>query len=47
MIYRVKVFCLGMMSTPREFDTEEAAEAYAADMRRIPGMVPLIEAVEK
>lgn len=46
MKYQVKVWCLGMFSEPREFATEAEAEAYAAEMRRIPGMVPIIEEIE-
>jgi hypothetical protein len=42
-MYQVKVFCLGMLSEAHEFDTEAEAEKFAADMRRIPGMLPIIE----
>lgn len=47
MKYVVRVLCLGMLSQPKEFDTQAEAEQYAADMRRIPGMIPLVEAVER
>jgi hypothetical protein len=43
--YAVRVMCLGMMSQPREFDTEAEADQYAAETRRIPGMVPIVEEV--
>lgn len=43
MKYVVRVLCLGMLSQPKEFETAEEADAYAAEMRRIPGMVPLVE----
>lgn len=41
--HAVRVLCLGLLSQPEEFETLEEAEQYAAEMRRIPGMVPLIE----
>lgn len=43
MTYIVRVLCLGMLSQPKEFETEAEADAYAAEMRQIPGMVPLVE----
>ncbi|MEW2498396.1 hypothetical protein AB0942_33420 [Streptomyces nodosus] len=46
MKYVVRVLCLGMLSQPKEFDSEAEADAYAAEMRRIPGMVPLVEEAE-
>lgn len=46
MKYIVRVLCLGMLSQPKEFDSEEEADAFAAEMRRIPGMVPLVEPEE-
>jgi hypothetical protein len=45
--YVVRVLCLGMLSQPKEFDTEEEAEQYAKETRRIPGMVPLVEEAER
>lgn len=42
-MFQVKVLCLGMMSEAHKFETEVEAEAFAAEMRRIPGMIPLIE----
>lgn len=42
-MFQVKVLCLGMLSEPHEFETEAEAEAFAAEMRRIPGMVPIID----
>lgn len=47
MKYVVRVLCLGMLSQPKEFDTRAEADAYASEMRRIPGMVPLVEEVER
>jgi hypothetical protein len=44
--YIVRVLCLGMLSQPKEFDSAEEADSYAAEMRRIPGMVPLVEEAE-
>jgi hypothetical protein len=41
--YVVRVLFAGMLSRPQEFETEAEADAYAAEMRRIPGMVPLVE----
>ncbi|ONK10339.1 hypothetical protein [Streptomyces sp. MP131-18] len=47
MKYRVKIYCFGMVAeNPKEFDTEEAAEQYAAEMQRIPGFIPIVEEVE-
>lgn len=46
MKYVVRVLCLGMLSQPKEFETSEEADRYAAEMRRIPGMVPLVEEVQ-
>lgn len=46
MKYVVRVLCLGMLSQPKEFETPEEADRYAAEMRRIPGMVPLVEEVQ-
>lgn len=43
MKYRVKVLCLGMLSEPHDFATEAEAEKFAAETRRIPGMIPIIE----
>jgi hypothetical protein len=43
MKYVVRVLCLGLLSQPKEFETEAEAEQYAAEMRRIPGMVPIVE----
>lgn len=45
-MYQVKVLCLGMFSEPHRFETEAEAEAFAAEARRIPGMVPIVEEVE-
>jgi hypothetical protein len=44
--YIVRVMCLGLLSQPKEFETQEEADKYAAEMRRIPGMVPLVEEAE-
>lgn len=35
-----------MMSEPKFFETEREADAYAAEMRRIRGMIPLVEWAE-
>lgn len=43
MKYQVKVLCLGLFSEPKKFETEAEAEKFAAEMQRIPGMVPLVE----
>lgn len=44
--YIVRVICMGMASRPHEFDSEAEADKFAAEMRRIPGMVPIVESVE-
>lgn len=44
-MFQVRVLCLGLMSEPHTFETEAEAEAYAAEMRRIPGMLPIVEEV--
>lgn len=46
MRWQVRVMCLGMLSEPHKFKTEAEADAFAAEMRRIPGMVPLVEEIE-
>lgn len=46
MRFQVRVMCLGMFSEPKKFKTEAEADAYAAEMRRIPGMVPFVEEVD-
>lgn len=46
MRWQVRVMCLGMFSAPKKFATEAEAGAYAAEMRRIPGMVPFVEEIE-
>lgn len=46
MSWQVRVLSLGMLSTPHFFKTEEEADKFAADMRRIPGMIPIVEEAE-
>lgn len=46
MKWQVKVLCLGMISEPHKFATEKEADAFAAEMRRIPGMIPIVEEIE-
>jgi hypothetical protein len=41
--YVVRILCVGLLSEPKEFETEAEADQYAAEMRRIPGMVPIVE----
>lgn len=41
--FRVKVYCMGMVSKAREFESVKDAEDFAAEMRRIPGFLPIIE----
>lgn len=46
MRWQVRVMCLGMFSEPKKFATEAAAVAYAAEIRRIPGMISFVEEIE-
>lgn len=46
MKFQVKVLYLGMLSKAHEFATEAQAEDFAAEMRRIPGMVPIVEEID-
>lgn len=46
MKWEVRVLCLGMFAEPKQFATEAEARAFAANVRRIPGMVPFVEEIE-
>ncbi|MFB7858919.1 hypothetical protein [Rhodococcus qingshengii] len=43
MKWKVQTLCLGMRSEPSWYATEEEAREEAREIRRIPGMLPLVE----
>lgn len=45
--YTVKVLFMGMWSEPKEFDTREDAEREVREIRRLPGLVPLLEEMDE
>lgn len=47
MKYVVRVLFMGMMSEPKEFATLFEAEREARELRKLPGLVPIVEEVEE
>lgn len=43
MKWKVQTLCLGMRSEPSWYATEEEAREEEREIRRIPGMIPLVE----
>lgn len=41
--WRMQVLCLGMLSKPTWYATQDEANCEAAEVRRIPGMIPVVE----